>query len=41
VASFLPLLDESGPLQSPNHFPRGQRRKLGHGSNGNSHPSLK
>src|ERR1035438_6902092 len=30
VTSPLPVFDESGALESSNHLPSGQRRKLGH-----------
>src|SRR5580704_8537641 len=42
VAPLLAVFDESGPLESPNHLPRGKRRKLRHEYlGGNGYPSLK
>jgi hypothetical protein len=45
MASSLAILNESHTLECTNHLPGGQRRKLGHLSNGDSHrdgdPSLK
>lgn len=42
VAASLPVLDESGAFERPDHLSRGQRRERGHESsgNGNRHPSL-
>ena len=44
VAPFLAVFDKPGALQGANYLPRGQGRKLRHGSGGNRernrHPAL-
>ena len=41
MATLLPVFNESGPFESPDHLPRSQRRELRHGSGGNRYSTLK